>query len=120
MISGITEENYDSFEDCYKIDKLDDSELQTRCRYVEIYYNSNKSGTANDPRTIQYNMVLETNVEFIERLQHNSKEQSSASFTSRFSENIISTFELLKNIFLRTSYSHIVLLIQSCCFLSSL
>ncbi|XP_012537031.1 uncharacterized protein LOC105837089 isoform X2 [Monomorium pharaonis] len=79
MSTNNSEGNYNLFEDYYKNDNFDDSELQSRL-YAEIYYESNienESGTANAPRTIQYdNMAIEMNVE-LEGLQHKSKKQSS-------------------------------------------
>ncbi|XP_011686198.1 PREDICTED: uncharacterized protein LOC105448969 isoform X2 [Wasmannia auropunctata] len=78
MSDGITERK-NNFEDYYKTDDLDDSELQARL-YAEIYYESNVeggSGTAEAPRTIEFDRIETTNVES-KSMQRESEEQPSA------------------------------------------
>ncbi|XP_011634241.1 uncharacterized protein LOC105425248 isoform X2 [Pogonomyrmex barbatus] len=64
-MSGI--EN-NSFEDYYKTDNFDDSELQARL-YAEIYYETGETSTSGVSKTIQFNNVIEFNKES-ENMQH--------------------------------------------------
>ncbi|XP_071556636.1 uncharacterized protein [Temnothorax nylanderi] len=87
---GITERKNNSFEDFYKTDNFDDSELQDRL-YEGIYYDfsiqtdsdiEGDSRITDAPRTIQLDsMTTETNVKS-DRLQHESEEQPLASKTA--------------------------------------
>ncbi|XP_071649305.1 uncharacterized protein [Temnothorax longispinosus] len=90
MSDGITERKNNSFEDFYKTDNFDDSELQARL-YERIYYDfsiqtdsdiEGDSRITDAPRTIQLDsMITETNVKS-DRLQHEFEEQPLASKTA--------------------------------------
>ncbi|XP_077254545.1 uncharacterized protein LOC143893249 isoform X2 [Temnothorax americanus] len=90
MSDDITERKNNSFEDFYKTDNFEDSELQARL-YERIYYDfsiqtdsdiEGDSRITDAPRTIQLDsLTTETNVKS-DRLQHESEEQPMASKTA--------------------------------------
>ncbi|XP_024873887.1 uncharacterized protein LOC112459343 isoform X2 [Temnothorax curvispinosus] len=99
MSDGITERKNNLFEDFYKTDNFDDSELQARL-YEGIYYDfsiqtdsdiKGDSRTTDAPRMIQLDsMTTETNVKS-DMLQHESEEQPLASKTTGDSQTMPST-----------------------------